>query len=115
MESPLSLNSTENFRKKLLLRNLKPYNVQGFYNSNNSSQNTDFVIIDYAVNDVQTVDVEAKLQEPKLIGLNKYTPSDGTFGELIKINKNLGTESNFGNYSYKQTNGSFLEIFGKKN
>ena len=29
MDSPLSFNSSENFRKRLLTRNLKPYRVDG--------------------------------------------------------------------------------------
>ena len=114
MESPLSFNSSENFRKKLLLRNLKPYRVEGFYNSNDSAQNKEIIIFDYSVSDVETVDVTANLLEPKLIGLNKYTPIDGNFGELVQINQNLGTQTNFGNYTYRQSEGSFLEIFGKR-
>ena len=113
MESPLSFDSTENFRKKLLLKNLKPYKVDGFYVSNDSSKNTEIVLIDYSVIDEQTVDVEAKLQEPKLIGLNKYTPIGGTFGELVSINLNFNSETNFGNYTYIQSEGSKLENFGK--
>ena len=114
MESPLSFNSSENFRKKLLLRNLKPYRVEGFYNSNDSAQNKEIIIFDYSVSDVETVDVTANILEPKLIGLNKYTPIDGNFGELVQINQNLGTQTNFGNYTYRQSEGSFLEIFGKR-
>ncbi len=113
MESPLSFDSTENFRKKLLLKNLKPYMVDGFYVSNDGSRNTEIVLIDYSVIDEQTVDVEAKLQEPKLIGLNKYTPIGGTFGELVSINLNNNSETNFGNYSYIQSEGSKLQVFGK--
>ena len=113
MESPLSFDSTENFRKKLLLKNLKPYKVDGFYVSNDGSKNTEIVLIDYSVIDEQTVDVEAKLQEPKLIGLNKYTPIGGTFGELVSINLNLNSETNLGNYSYIKSEGSKLQNFGK--
>ena len=113
MESPLSFDSTENFRKKLLLKNLKPYKVDGFYVSNDGSKNTEIVLIDYSVIDEQTVDVEAKLQEPKLIGLNKYTPIGGTFGELVSINLNLNSETNFGNYTYIQSEGSKLQNFGR--
>jgi hypothetical protein len=113
MESPLSFDSTENFRKKLLLKNLKPYKVDGFYVSNDGSKNTEIVLIDYSVIDEQTVDVEAKLQEPKLIGLNKYTPIGGTFGELISINLNLNSETNLGNYTYIQSEGSKLQNFGR--
>ena len=113
MESPLSFDSTENFRKKLLLRNLKPYKVDGFYVSNDGSKNTEIVLIDYSVIDEQTVDVEAKLQEPKLIGLNKYTPIGGTFGDLVSINLNFNSETNFGNYTYIQSEGSKLQNFGR--
>ena len=114
MESPLSFDSTENFRKKLLLKNLKPYKVDGFYASNDGSVNTEIVLIDYSVIDEQTVDVTAKQIEPRLIGLNKYTPIGGTFGDLVSINLNLNSQTNFGNYSYIQSEGSKLESFGRQ-
>ena len=44
MESPLSFDSTENFRKKLLLKNLKPYRVDGFYSPTDIITNKDFFI-----------------------------------------------------------------------
>lgn len=114
MESPLSFDSTENFRKKLLLKNLKPYKVDGFYVSNDGSVNTEIVLIDYSVIDEQTVDVTAKQIEPRLIGLNKYTPIGGTFGDLVSINLNYNSQTNFGNYSYIQSEGSKLESFGRQ-
>jgi len=114
MESPLSFDSTENFRKKLLLKNLKPYKVDGFYASSDGSVNTEIVLIDYSVIDEQTVDVTAKQIEPRLIGLNKYTPIGGTFGDLVSINLNLNSQTNFGNYSYIQSEGSKLESFGRQ-
>jgi hypothetical protein len=114
MESPLSFDSTENFRKKLLLKNLKPYKVDGFYASNDGSVNTEIVLIDYSVIDEQTVDVTAKQIEPRLIGLNKYTPIGGTFGDLVSINLNYNSQTNFGNYSYIQSEGSKLESFGRQ-
>ena len=114
MESPLSFNSSENFRKKLLLRNLRPYGVEGFYQGNDSKKNTEVSIIDYSVIDSPSIELEANIQEPRLIGLNKYTPLDGDFGNIININKNLGTQTNFGNYSFTQSVSSPLEIFGKR-
>jgi len=114
MESPLSFNSSENFRKKLLLRNLRPYGVEGSYQGNDSKKNTEVSIIDYSVIDSPPIEVEANIQEPKLIGLNKYTPLDSDFGNIVNINKNLGTQTNFGNYTFTQSFGSQLEIFGKR-
>jgi hypothetical protein len=109
MESFLSFDSTENFRRKLILRNLKPYKVDGAFNSDTNIR--EFTIVDYSVKDSPTVDVEAKNQESKLIGLNKYSPVNG-FGDIININKNLGKESNLGNYPFQNLINTELQKIG---
>jgi len=109
MESFLSFEYTENFRKKLLLRNLKPYKVDNNFSADYNVR--EIILVDYAVKDSPEVREEQKKQESKLIGLNKYGPSEG-FGEIININKNLGTESNQGNYTLDKTVSSSLEKIG---
>jgi len=109
MESFLSFDYTENFRKKLLTRNLKPYKVDNNFSADYNIR--EIILVDYAVKDSPEVKEEQKKQESKLIGLNKYGPVEG-FGELIDINKNLGTESNQGNYTYAKSNQSNLEKIG---
>jgi outer membrane protein OmpA-like peptidoglycan-associated protein len=113
MESPLSFDSTENFRKKLLLKNLKPYRVDGFYSPTDIITNKDFFINDYSVIDSTPLDITSKIIEPNLIGQNKYTPQSGSFGEIVNINLNKTTQTNLGFYGYPKTEKSFLEIFGK--
>jgi hypothetical protein len=109
MESFLSFDSTENFRKKLILRNLKPYNVfEGFSSEANIKE---ISIVDYAVSDSPSVDEIAKKQEPNIIGLNKYSPGK-SFGDTILINKNFGTESNFGKYPFQNLKNTKLEKIG---
>ena len=88
MESPLSFDSTENFRKKLLLKNLKPYKVDGFYSPTEIVTNREFFVTDNSVVDTTSLDITSKLIEPTLIGQNKYTPQSGNFGEIVNINLN---------------------------
>jgi len=49
MPSPLSFNSTENFRKKLLVRNLQPYTYPGSFTPNSKPATGDLTINDLAV------------------------------------------------------------------
>ena len=51
MESPLSFDSSENFRKKLLVRNLKPYSVDQSFNSSDVPGISDITLIDYKYHD----------------------------------------------------------------
>ena len=113
MESPLSFDSTENFRKKLLLKNLKPYKVDGFYSPTEIVTNREFFVTDNSVVDTTSLDITSKLIEPSLIGQNKYTPQSGNFGEIVNINLNKTSQTNLGFYGYPKTEKSFLEIFGK--
>ena len=114
MESPLSFDSTENFRKKLLLRNLKPYNVDGSFSSNYVPANTEFTIIDYSIVDSPTVESIGNKQEPILYKQNKYGPQNqnATYGDPININVNLNTQTNFGEYDFSDSINSKLENIG---
>ena len=113
MESPLSFDSTENFRKKLLLKNLKPYKVDGFYSPAEKTTNKEFSLVDYSVIDTIPLDNTAKLIENTLIGQNRYTPETDGFGNMVSINVNKGTQTNNGVYEYSKTFFSTLENFGK--
>jgi hypothetical protein len=114
MESPLSFNSSENFRKKLLVRNLKPYTVDGVFNAPKLENKQESIFVDYAVKDSPKIDNEQKNQEKKLITKNKYNPNDG-FGNVVSINIDLNYETNFGNYGYQSSLNSKLEQIGEKN
>ena len=61
MESPLSFDSTENFRKKLLLKNLKPYKVDGFYSPAEKVTSREFSVNDYSVIDSIPLYITSKL------------------------------------------------------
>lgn len=114
MESPLSFNSSENFRKKLLVRNLKPYNVDGSFTSNYVPATTEFNVIDYSVIDSPTIENIGNKQEKILYNQNKFGPEDqnSTYGDFVNINLNLNTETNFGEYDFSDTIGSKLENIG---
>ena len=109
MESPLSFDSTENFRKKLLLKNLKPYTVDGTFSAPKLENKKEIVLVDYSVSDSPDINKEQKQQEKKLIGQNKYNPNNG-FGDIVNININNNSETNFGNYTFNSTNKSKLEL-----
>ena len=97
MESPLSFDSTENFRKKLLVRNLKPYKVENGFTSNDIVAPNQYQIVDYSVIDSPSVEVIGEIQESSLYPLNKYGPQDKTsYGNTVNINLNLNTQTNFG-------------------
>ena len=113
MESPLSFDSTENFRKRLLLKNLKPYKVDGFYGPIDKASTKEISLADYSVIDTTSLDTTSKLIEPSLIGQNKYTPGSEGFGQMISININKGTQTNNGVYDYSKSFFSILENFGK--
>ena len=111
MNSPLSFNSTENFRKKLQVRNLEPYKVDGSFSFDILNVASEIVLVDYSVSNLPDVTVEQKIQEERLIKQNKFNPVGG-FGDTIQININKNNQSNLGNYGYKNTIGSQLETIG---
>jgi len=114
MESPLSFNSSENFRKKLLVRNLKPYKVDGSFAEYSKPGINEFSIIDFSVIDSPTVDSVGNVQEKLLYKQNKYGPqqTNSTYGDSVSININFNNSSNFGEYDFSDTYGSKLETIG---
>lgn len=114
MDSPLSFNSSENFRKRLLTRNLKPYRIDNTSSFGDAPQNREFQIVDYAVKDSVEVSTIGNVQEKELYKQNKYGPENpsSTYGDTVQINVNLNVESNFGLYGFKNSLGSQLEKIG---
>jgi outer membrane protein OmpA-like peptidoglycan-associated protein len=76
MPSELTFNATESFRKKLLVRNLPPYN-EGF-------KPTELSLNDSSVIDSGNVDNVGNIEENRLFLKNKYGPEDG-FGDVVNI------------------------------
>ena len=113
MESPLSFNSSENFRKKLLLRNLPPYKVENAFSTGDVPGVNDFLILDYAIIDSPKIKVVGDIQEKTLYTKNQYTPENKTYyGDMVLINLDLGTKTNEGEYGYPDSLGSDLERIG---
>jgi hypothetical protein len=113
MESPLSFNSSENFRKKLLLRNLPPYKVENEFSTGDVPATNDFLILDYAIIDSPKIEVVGDIQEKILYTKNQYTPENKSYyGDVVQINLNLGIKSNEGEYGYPDSVGSNLETIG---
>jgi hypothetical protein len=113
MESPLSFNSSENFRKKLLLRNLPPYKVDGAFSTGDVAGTNDFLLLDYAIIDSPKIEVVGDVQEKNLFVKNQYTPENKQFyGDMVQINLDLGTKTNEGEYGYPDSIGSNLETIG---
>ena len=78
MQSPLSFDSTENFRKKLLVKNLQPYNSDGFRPASQPGQ-SEIIINDAAVIDTQEVEVIGQSEGTYAYIKNQYGP-EGGFG-----------------------------------
>ena len=98
MSSPLSFNSTENFRKKLLVRNLPPYK-EGNFSPSSSPGQFSFSIIDYSVVDPGNIEDIGNNFELKLYPLNQFGP-DGGYTDPVNININKNTKSNEGEFPY---------------
>jgi len=115
MESPLSFDSSENFRKKLLVRNLKPYSVNQVCSTSDIAGVSDITLIDYSVIDSPSIDVIGQIQEEVSYNQNQYGPTNGTeiYGDTVKINLNLNTQTNQGVYDYSKSIGSKLELQGE--
>ena len=114
MESPLSFDSSENFRKKLLVRNLKPYSVDQSFNSSDVPGISDITLIDYSVIDSPSIEEIGQKQEGILYVQNQYAPNDQKelYGNVVNINLNQNTKSNDGIYDFSKTIGSQLETRG---
>ena len=102
MSSPLSFNSTENFRKKLLVRNLPPYDYPGAFSPNSKPAIGDFNVDDLAVIDSPSLVDIGDDQEKLLYIKNAFGPenTNSTYGSVIDINEDKGTQSNLGEYDY---------------
>jgi len=76
MPSPLSFNSTEDIRKKLLVKNLPPFNSDGFSPTTNPGQ-SELTLTNYSVVDSAEVEDIGDKEEVRLFIQNQYGPSDG--------------------------------------
>ncbi len=81
--SPLSFDSTENFRKKLLVKNLQPYNSDGFSPASQPGQ-SEIIINDIGVIDSQEVEVIGSNEGNYAYVKNQYGP-EGGFGSPKSI------------------------------
>ena len=113
MESPLSFNSSENFRKKLLVRNLPAYKVDGVFSSGDKPATDEFRILDYSIVDSVPVEVIGDQQERLIYPINQYGPeSKNSYGDMVKININRNYKTNEGEYGFADTFKSDLELIG---
>lgn len=99
MESPLSFDSTENFRKKLITRNLKPFRDDGF-NDGSKPGTGDLVLDDLSVIDSPQVEEIGSDEGNKLVINNLYGP-DTENGKLSEP-KDIDTFLTFGLDSTKR-------------
>ena len=111
MESPLSFNASENFRKKLLIRNLKPYGVDGFSTQNDQLPNSEIVLVDYSVIDSPAIETIGDVQERLLYLKNIYTP-ENSYGGIVGINDDIQKPVKNDVYDFSDTLGSNLETIG---
>lgn len=116
MESPLSFNSSENFRKKLLVRNLPPYKVENAFSSEGKPGTFEFNVNDLVPTDSPSVEQIGNQQELILFPINQYGPQNGSneYGNTVPINDNLNYKTNEGEYGYPDSIGSDLEIIGNE-
>ena len=83
MASPLSFGATQTFRKRLLIKNLKPYNDDGFSPTSSPGQ-SEFNIDDQSVIDSAEVEVIGEIQSENSYVKNLYGP-EGGYGFPIDI------------------------------
>ena len=116
MESPLSFNSSENFRKKLLVRNLPPYKVENAFSTDAKPASVELSINDLTPIDSPSVEQIGNQQEQLLFPINQYGPENSTkeYGNIAPINNNLNYKTNEGEYGYSDTIQSDLEIIGNE-
>ena len=113
MESPLSFNSSENFRKKLLVRNLPAYKVDGVFSSGDKPAADEFRILDYSIVDSIPVEAIGDQQERLIYPINQYGPENkNSYGDMVKININRNYKTNEGEYGFADTFKSDLELLG---
>jgi len=116
MESPLSFNSSENFRKKLLVRNLPPYKVDNAFSNDSKPGTSEYVNNDLTPIDSPSVEQIGNKQEQLLFPINQYGPQNNSkeYGNTVSINDNLNYKTNEGEYGYPDSIGSDLEIIGNE-
>ena len=116
MESPLSFNSSENFRKKLLVRNLPPYKVDNAFSNDSKPGSSEYVNNDLTPIDSPSVEQIGNKQEQLLFPINQYGPQNNSkeYGDVVSINDNLNYKTNEGEYGYPDSIGSDLEIIGNE-
>ena len=85
MESPLSFNSSENFRKKLLVRNLPPYKVDNAFSNQSKPGSSEVSINDLTPIDTPSVEQIGNQQEQILLPINQYGPQTnaGEYGSCV--------------------------------
>jgi hypothetical protein len=98
MSSPLSFNSTEGFRKKLLVRNLKAYGNTNF-TANSNAGTTEFNVSDLSVVDTPSLEDIGRVEAKDLYKVNEFGP-EGGYNGFVDININQGTTANMGEYDY---------------
>ena len=98
MDSPLSFNSTEGFRRALLIRNLPPYED---FKTEEKPGESELTINDVGVADPGNVEDIGNERETFLYTKNKYGPENSRqYGDTVDINISNQTETNKGEYDY---------------
>lgn len=102
MPSPLSFDSTENFRKKLLIRNLKPNPYELGIKFPGSPGEGPLSIFDLGVIDPGNIEDIGQIEEVNLYKKNKYGPenNDGAYGSTVDIFYPTQETANQGEYDY---------------
>lgn len=100
MPSPLSYQSSQEFRKKLLVRNLKPYKVEGFYTSNISQPTSEVILRDEGVYDSPDDLIGTDIFSQILYPLNAFGP-EGGYRVVNNVTGLNNTKSNLGEYDYQ--------------
>jgi hypothetical protein len=78
-EEFLSFNNSEQFRKKLVARNLAPYTVMGNFNATQGLQNYPIKLQDNSPSDSESVSVELYTEPAKNTRMNLYGPAGQFF------------------------------------
>jgi hypothetical protein len=112
MESPLSFDASENFRKKLLSINLPPYKIKNGGSFEDRIKTSELVLVNYSVSDSPPIEEVGEQQERILITKNQFGPNEQSYGDSVDINKDLNFKSPEGNYNLSKTIQSQLETDG---
>ena len=107
--SPLSFVATNIFRNELLVRNLRPYTVPGYYTPNTGNRNTQYTPRYSNVVDSPNDLIENPPKADELYKLNSYGPEGGFFD--VSINRQVSVKPNQGEYSPNDTNMDLVNEF----